>query len=143
MGIQTHYNNTAMKIPPYIKKEDIKATAKLGYDIRNKDGISAYLLFKKLCTVAMYGEMIPCKIKYHALISQIKYYLETHHTFIGFWDYNTVTTTSDSKVFMIYDRTIKYSTMFDVEKAICDNILFNKDITLDRKKLKMLYEHSK
>ena len=132
-----------MKIPPYISKRDIEATIKLGYDIRNKDGISAYLLFKKLCTVAMYGEMIPCKIKYHTLILEIKYYVETHNTFIGFWGYNTVTTTSDSKVFMIYDRTIKYGTMFDVEIEIHNNILFNKDITLDRKKLKMLYEQSK
>lgn len=133
-----------MKIPPYIDKGEIKNTIKLGYDIRNKDGISAYLLFKKLCTVAMYGEMIPCKIKYHTLILEIKYYVETHNTFIGFWGYNTVTTTSDSKVFMIYDRTIKYGTMLDVEKAICDNILYNKEVSVNRKKLKMvLYEHSK
>lgn len=133
-----------MKIPPYITKGDIETTIKLGHDIRNKDGISAYLLFKKLCTVAMYGEMIPCKIKYHALISQIKYYLETHHTFIGFWGYDTITPTSSSKVFMIYDRIIKYGTLYDVEKAICDNILYNKEVSVDRKKLKMvLYEHSK
>lgn len=133
-----------MKIPPYISKEDIKATAKLGYDIRNKDGISAYLLFKKLCTVAMYGEMLTHKISYSSFLVQAVKHWNRGKRFIEFWGYNTVTPTDSSKVFMIYDRTIKYGTMLDVEKAICDNILFNKDITLDRKKLKMvIYEHSK
>jgi hypothetical protein len=132
-----------MKIPPYITKGEIETTIKLGHDIRSKDGISAYLLFKKLCTVAMYGEMITSKIKYHSLISEIKYYWKSHNTFIGFWGYDTITPTSSSKVFMIYDRIIKYGTMLDVEREIHNNILFNKDITLDRKKLKMLYEHSK
>ena len=138
MDIQTHYNNTAMKIPPYISKRDIINTIKLGHKIRNKDGISTYLLFKKLCTVGMYGEMITCKIKYHALLSEIRYYWDRNNTFIGFWGYDTVTKYSDSKVFMIYDKTIKYGTMFDVEKAICSNILYNREVSVDRKKLKMV-----
>lgn len=138
MGIPTHYNNTTMKIPPYIGKGEIYTTIKLGYSIRNKDGISAYLLFKKLCTVGMYGEMITCKIKYHALLSEIRHYFESHNTFIGFWGYDTITPNSSSKIFMIYDRIIKYGTMFDVEKAICDNILYNVNITLDKKKLNMV-----
>lgn len=127
-----------MKIPPYIKKEDIEATAKLGYGIRNKDGISAYLLFKKLCTVGMYGEMILHKINYNALLSGIKLYFEMNNTFIGFWGYDTITPNSSSKVFMIYDRTIKYGTLYDVEKAIFDNILYNKEVNVDRRKLKMV-----
>lgn len=127
-----------MKIPPYITKGEIETTVKLGYDIRNKDGISTYLLFKKLCTVGMYGDMITSKIKYHALLAEIRDYFEMYNTFIGFWGYDTITPTSSSKVFMIYDRTIKYGTLYDVEKAICDNILYNIEVNVDRRKLKMV-----
>lgn len=129
-----------MKIPPYIKKEDIEATAKLGRDIRSKDGISVYLLFKKLCTVAMYGEMLTHKISYSSFLEQAKRHWNRGKRFVEFWGYDTVTPTSSSKVFMIYDRTIKYGTLHDVEKAIIDNILYNVNVTLDKKKLKMLYE---
>lgn len=133
-----------MKIPSYIKKEDIKTTIKLGHDIRNKDGISPYLLFKKLCTVAMYGEMLTHKISYSTFLVQVVSHWNRGKRFVEFWGYNTVTQTSSSKVFMIYDRTIKYGTMLDVEKAIYNNILYNKEVSVDRKKLKMvLYEHSK
>lgn len=132
-----------MKIPPYITKGEIKNTIKLGYDIRNKDGISAYLLFKKLCTVAMYGEMLIHKISYSSFLGQAVSHWNRGKRFVEFWGYNTVTQTSSSKVFMIYDRTIKYGTMLDVEKAIYNNILYNKEVSVDRKKLKMvLYEHS-
>lgn len=133
-----------MKIPPYIKKEDIEATAKLGYDIRNKDGISAYLLFKKLCTVAMYGEMLTHKISYSSFLGQAVSHWNRGKRFIEFWGYDTITPTSSSKVFMIYDRIIKYGTLYDVERAICNNILYNREVSVDRKKLKMvIYEHSK
>ena len=133
-----------MKIPPYIDKGEIETTIKLGYDIRNKDGISAYLLFKKLCTVAMYGEMLTHKISYSSFLEQVKSHWDRGKRFIEFWGYDTVTQYSGSKVFMIYDKTIKYGTMFDVEKAICDNILYNRQVSVDRKKLKMvIYEHSK
>ena len=133
-----------MKIPPYIDKGEIKNTIKLGYDIRNKDGISAYLLFKKLCTVAMYGEMLTPKISYSTFLEQAVKHWNRGKRFVEFWGYNFVTPASSSKVFMIYDRTIKYGTMLDVEKAICDNILYNKEVSVNRKKLKMvLYEHSK
>lgn len=127
-----------MKIPPYIDKGEIKTTIKLGYDIRNKDGISAYLLFKKLCTVAMYGEMLTHKISYSSFLGQAKSHWDRGKRFVEFWGYNTVTPTSISKVFMIYDRTIKYGTMLDVEKAIYSNILYNKEVSVDRKKLKMV-----
>ncbi len=127
-----------MKIPPYIDKGEIKTTIKLGYDIRNKDGISAYLLFKKLCTVAMYGEMLTHKISYSSFLGQAVNHWNRGKRFLEFWGYNTVTPTSSSKVFMIYDRTIKYGTLYDVEKAICDNILYNREVSVDRKKLKMV-----
>jgi hypothetical protein len=133
-----------MKIPPYINKGEIETTIKLGYDIRNKDGISVYLLFKKLCTVAMYGEMIARKISYSSFLELAVSHWNGGKRFVEFWDYNIITPTSTSKIFMIYDRTIKYGTMLDVEKAICSNILYNEEINVDREKLKMvLYEHSK
>lgn len=133
-----------MKIPPYISKGDIETTIKLGHDIRNKDGISAYLLFKKMCTVAMYGEMLTHKISYSTFLVQVVSHWNRGKRFIEFWGYNTITPTSNSKIFMIYDKTIKYGTMLDVEKAICDNILYNKEVSVYRKKLNMvLYEHSK
>lgn len=127
-----------MKIPPYISKTDIDTTIKLGHEIRNKDGISVYLLFKKLCTVAMYGEMLTHKISYSSFLEQAKRHWYRGKRFVEFWGYDTVTPTSSSKVFMIYDRTIKYGTMFDVEKAICNNILYNRQVSVDRKKLKMV-----
>ena len=129
-----------MKIPPYISKGDIINTIKLGHEIRNKDGISTYLLFKKLCTVGMYGEMITCKIKYHALLSEIRRYWDRNNTFIGFWEYDRVKRDSTSKVFMIQDTTIKFGTMYEVEREIYNKIIFNKDVILDKRKLNMLYE---
>jgi hypothetical protein len=82
--------------------------------------------------------MLTHKISYSSFLGQAKSHWNRGKRFIEFWGYDTITPTSSSKVFMIYDRIIKYGTLYDVEKAICSNILYNRQVSVDRKKLKMV-----
>ena len=116
-----------MKIPPYISDNCIETTLKVAQKIKEKEGISAYLFFKRLAISAMYGELLQEKITYREFIDTVKthllYYCNGYKSIYKFWEFNTVRKTSSSKIFRILESTIKYGTQADVEKEIVNNIL--------------------
>ena len=113
-----------MKIPPYIKKEDIKKTAKLGNYIRTTQGISAYLFFKRLATVAMYGEIENGKITYYEFLTDVKYYLKSYHDIFRMWGYDKVMKDTVDTTYFVNKSTIRYGTQTEVEKDIVRYILY-------------------
>lgn len=127
-----------MKIPPYIKKEDIEATAKLGRDIRKEQGISAYLFFKRLATVAMYGEMEKGKIPYGIFLEDAMSYNRLNHNIFTVWNYNLIKKGATDTTYFVNSGTIKFGTQAEVEREIVRNILCAETNLLRMEKRNML-----
>lgn len=127
-----------MKIPPYIKKEDIEATAKLGRDIREEQGISAYLFFKRLATVAMYGEMESGKITYTQFLKDAIYYNSLDHNIFCMWNYNVVKKGTRETTYFINRGIIKFGTQAEVEREIVRKILYAETDLLRMEKRNMV-----
>ena len=138
MDIQTHYNNTTMKIPPYIKKEDIKATAKLGYDIRKEQGLSAYLFFKRFATVAMYGEIERGKITYTDFLKDAICCNRLYHNIFRIWNYSVVEKGTRETTYFINRGIIKFGTQAEVEREIVRKILYAETSLLRMEKRNMI-----
>ena len=127
-----------MKIPPYIKKEDIEATAKLGRDIRKEQGISAYLFFKRLATVAMYGEIERGKITYTDFLKDAIYYNKLNHNIFCMWDYHVVKKGTTQTTYFVNKGIIKFGTQAEVEREIVRNILYAETGILRMEKRNMI-----
>jgi hypothetical protein len=127
-----------MKIPPYIKKEDIEATAKLGRDIREEQGISAYLFFKRLATVAMYGEIERGKITYTDFLKDAIYCNRLNHNIFYIWNYNVIKKGTSETTYFINRGIIKFGTQAEVEREIVRKILYAETNLLRMEKRNMI-----
>ena len=128
-----------MKIPPYIKKEDIQKTVQIANKIRNQEGISSYLFFKRLAIVAMYGELIILKISYHHFLQCVEKHVEYsfNNSITAFGGFNRITKKDKNNkiitAYLIPKYIIKYGTQADVEKLIYNNIINSIDTSIINK----------
>jgi hypothetical protein len=117
-----------MKFPPYITKNDINKTIEIANKIRKSEGISQYLFFKKLATVAMYGELILSKITYNEFLYFIQAHLnkKMNNSIETFWGYDKIQNNNNdtnNKNFWIPTHVIKFGTQTEVEIEIYKKII--------------------
>jgi hypothetical protein len=59
-------------------------TQQIAQDIKKQEGIQAYIYFKKLCIMAMYGSMQVGYITYQSFLNQLKMHLP--NSIFTFWN---------------------------------------------------------
>lgn len=75
---------------PIVTENDKKDTILLGREIKQQQGLQAYVYFKKLVILGMYGGAIFGKIDYNTYLHYLKQHYSSTHNIFTFWDiYNT------------------------------------------------------
>ena len=116
-----------MKYPSYLTEDEIKQTIHLFKKIRQKDGIEAATLFKRISLTAAYGNMYGEKITYREFLEDAEKYFEKELSFMHFWglkqDADNRKYTPDAfKVFYVMEKTIVYAPMEELEKEIMQTL---------------------
>jgi hypothetical protein len=112
-----------MKYPTYISEMLMNETGSLYRKIRQRDGMEAAALFKRISLVAAYGSMYGDKITYRQFLKDAEEYFWGKRSFIHFWGLkqdadNRKYTPDTFKVFYVMERTIVYAPMEELEKEI-------------------------
>ena len=76
-------------IPQLVTEKQQIETQQIAQDIKKQEGIQAYIYFKKLCIVAMYGSMQVGYITYQSFLNQLKRHLPSHSIFT-FWNMKNI-----------------------------------------------------
>ena len=71
-------------IPQLVTEKQQIETKQIAQDIKKREGIQAYIYFKKLCIVAMYGSMQVGYISYRSFLYQLKRHLP--NSIFTFWN---------------------------------------------------------
>ena len=71
-------------IPQLVTEKQQIETKQIAQDIKKQEGIQAYIYFKKLCIVAMYGSMQVGYITYQSFLIQLKMHLP--NSIFTFWN---------------------------------------------------------
>lgn len=116
-----------MKYPSFIDETLIKETISLYRKIRQRDGMEAAILFKRISLVAAYGDMYGDKITYRQFLEDAENYFEKELSFMHFWGLkqdadNRKYTPDTFKVFYVMERTIVYAPMEELEKEIMQTL---------------------
>lgn len=72
-------------IPQLVTEKQQIETKQIAQDIKKQEGIQAYIYFKKLCIVAMYGSMQVGYIPYQIFLHKLKIHLLSKSIFT-FWN---------------------------------------------------------
>lgn len=76
-----------MKYPSFINETLIKETISLYRKIRQRDGMEAATLFKRISLTAAYGELYLGKILYSSFLDEVSRFLNySYNNFIEFWN---------------------------------------------------------
>lgn len=118
-----------MKYPSFIDETLIKETISLYRKIRQRDGMEAADLFKRISLVAAYGNLYVDKITYGQFLEDAEEYFEfeRERSFIHFWGLkkdadNRIYTPDRFKVFYVMEKTIVYAPMEELEKEIIQTL---------------------
>ena len=118
-----------MKYPSFIDETLIKETISLYRKIRQRDGMEAATLFKRISLVAAYGNMYIDKITYREFLEDAEKYfaIEEELSFIHFWGLkqdadNRKYTPDTFKVFYVKEKTVVYAPMEELEKEIMQTL---------------------
>ena len=92
---------------PYITKENKQLIRTLADIIKRKEGIQAYIYFKKLITVAMYGTTLEGKISFDAFINYIELHvIKANNSIFTFWYLQNSHNPNGTKEFLFGMNTI-------------------------------------
>lgn len=109
-----------MKYPSYLREDEIKQTIRLFKKIRQKDGIEAADLFKRISLTAAYGELYLGKISYGSFLDDVSRFLKySYSNFIEFW--NLKHEANLPKTYRVYNtngKIIVNGTMTELETEI-------------------------
>lgn len=107
-----------MKYPSYLTEDDIKKTIYLFKTIRQRDGIEAADLFKRISLTAAYGELYLRKISYSSFLDEVSEFLN-YNNFIEFWNLKQEAEISIiCRVYHTNERIIVNGTMTELETEI-------------------------
>ena len=109
-----------MKYPSYLRECEIRQTIHLFKAIRQKYGIEAADLFKRISLTAAYGELYLGKISYSSFLDEVSRFLSySSINFIEFW--NLKQEAEVSKTYTVYntnEKIIVNGTMTELETEI-------------------------
>ena len=109
-----------MKYPSYLTEKEITSTIHLFKKIRQKDGIEAADLFKRISLTAAYGELYLGKISYSSFLDEVSRFLKySYNNFIEFW--NLKHEAHLPKTYTVYntnEKIIVNGTMTELETEI-------------------------
>ena len=71
---------------PIVTESAKKDTIQLGREIKQQQGLQAYVYFKKLVILGMYGGAICGKIDYTTYLHYLKQHYNKTHNVFTFWD---------------------------------------------------------
>lgn len=76
-------------IPQIVTEKQQIETKQIAQDIKKQEGIQAYIYFKKLCIIAMYGSMRVGYISYQSFLKQLKMHIHKNidsNSIFTFWN---------------------------------------------------------
>lgn len=107
-----------MKYPSYLRECEIKQTIHLFKKIRQKDGIEAADLFKRISLTAAYGELYLEKISYRSFLDEVSRFLN-YSNFIEFWHLkHEANLPKTYRVYNTNEKIIVNGTMTELETEI-------------------------
>jgi len=93
---------------PYITKENKQLIRALADIIKRKEGIQAYIYFKKLITVGMYGTTLEGKIDFDTFVDHIRLHIiEANNSIYTFWNIINSHNPNGTKKFLFEMNTTK------------------------------------
>ncbi len=112
-----------MKYPSYLREYEIKQTIHLFKKIRQRDGIEAADLFKRISLTAAYGELYLGKILYNTFLDEVSRFLNysnyINSNFIEFWNLKYEAEQSETyRVYNTNEKIIVNGTMTELETEI-------------------------
>ena len=72
-------------IPQLVTEKQQIDTIQLAKQIKQQEGVQAYMYFKKLSIMAMYGSMILGYIDYISFLSDVERHLQRNESIFAFW----------------------------------------------------------
>lgn len=121
---------------PYITKEKKQLIRTLASIIKRKEGIQAYIYFKKLITVGMYGTTLVGKINFDSFINHIRtHIIEANNSIYTFWNLHNNHNPNGTKNFLfgmdtIIMEKIPLNSIIMEMKKVMRNILKEGDYTI-------------
>lgn len=121
---------------PYITKEKKQLIRTLADIIKRKEGIQAYIYFKKLIIVGMYGTTLVGKIDFDSFINHIRLHIiEANNSIYTFWNLHNNHNPNGTKNFLFGMNTIKMekiplNSIIMEMKKVMRNILKEGDYTI-------------
>lgn len=108
-----------MKYPSFIDETLIKETISLYRKIRQRDGMEAADLFKRISLTAAYGELYSDKISYKAFLDEV-YQFISRNNFLEFWHLKQEAqfVKHTFYVFRVSEKTIVNATIQELEQEI-------------------------
>ncbi len=109
-----------MKYPSYLRECEIRQTIHLFKAIRQKYGIEAADLFKRISLTAAYGELYLGKISYSSFLDEVSRILKySYNNFIEFWNLkNEAELPKTYRVYNTNEKIIVNGTMTELETEI-------------------------
>lgn len=125
-----------MKYPSYLREYEIKQTIHLFKKIRQRDGMEAATLFKRISLVAAYGELYIGKITYGSFLDVVSTFLEySYSSFIEFWHLKYEAEQSETyRVYNTNEKIIVNGTMTELETEIITQLRNRPDSINPRRK---------
>ena len=96
-------------IPQLVTEPQQIETKQIAQDIKKQEGIQAYIYFKKLCIMAMYGSMKVGYISYQNFLNQLKTHLHKNidsNSIFTFWNIKNLHNKKGDKI-RIYGVDVK------------------------------------
>ena len=121
---------------PYITKEKKQLIRTLADIIKRKEGIQAYIYFKKLITVGMYGTTLVGKIDFDTFINYIRLHIiNANNSIYTFWSLNNNHNPNGAKFFLFGMDTLQLekiplNSIIMEMKKVMRNILKEGDYTI-------------
>lgn len=127
-----------MKYPSYLTEHEIKVTIHFFKTIRQRDGIEAADLFKRISLTAAYGELYIGKIEYGSFLDEVSRFSFNNYNysnFIEFWNLKHEATLSKTyRVYNINEKIIVNGTMTELETEIITQLKENPNLINPRRK---------
>lgn len=114
---------------PYITEDEKQIIRTIGKTIKIKEGIQAYIYFKKLITVGMYGTTLEGKINFDSFINYLRtHIIEANNSIYTFWNLHNNHNPNGTKEFLFGMNTIKMekiplNSIINEMKKVMRNIL--------------------
>ena len=115
-------------IPQLVTEKQQIETKQIAQDIKKQEGIQAYIYFKKLCIVAMYGSMQVGYITYQNFLNKLKMHL-LYKSIFTFWNIKNPHNKKGDKIHVYgVDVKIFNQTPFNLIPSIMKQYLKDKRI---------------